>query len=645
MFRLNILIVALCCCIFCCSPFLMNAQDDGLVKHWTFDANESDYLSDVVGSGKPNVADGKSGFGVYLNGDSHYFAVRKIDVKDDFTLAFWIRPLNVERTQTIILQEKVNTKTGATDQYLQLGIQDKKLFLRNQNNYLGIQPMELNDGEWYFVSYSYDGFEAKIIVQGEEVYKTNKVTLYNELYQRSDHLYIGKNLNGTAKFEGVLDEIKAYNLPLKKDKIVEVYEELATPKAVVVDKPPVEEKDPVVVDKAPEKPKEEKPVDKHFKKNYKNRKNVVQHQIFVTEPNIEVEVWDFDEYDEDRISITLNNSAFIGEQSRNRLLQRKRKKETYKFNLVPATTNYLTFIADDMGIYDSQNTAAVRLIVNGKPFDDIYKLVLTEEENAVLKITHITKKEDKKPIIPVADVTPKATYKIVIDNEVLDPLIVNSTVVTVRVKTKNRESLNQKINIKVDEKSLGGPFVINNFIAKEVTFNVNTDQETIFLLEASELLKDATCLVEATIIVDDKEIRTYNLRLDRNNVLLPLVYVPSPDAKNPSNERIVTVTDTNLIIQIKDNSKVDGDIVTITQKGKIILENYTLTGEYKDLNVQLNPNEKTVFFFKPISMGRSSGENTAYVMILSKGKVIHEFSLRSQDKNKPAKLTIIHKGS
>ena len=47
-----------------------------------------------------------------------------------------------------------------------------------------------------------------------------------------------------------------------------------------------------------------------------------------------MEVWDYDEFDEDRISITLNNSEFIGEQSRDRLVQRKRKKETYKFNLV-----------------------------------------------------------------------------------------------------------------------------------------------------------------------------------------------------------------------------------------------------------------------------------------------------------------------
>ena len=621
----------------------MNAQDDGLVKHWTFDANESDYLADVVGVGKPNVADGKRGYGVYLNGDNHYFAIRKIDVKEDFTLTFWIRPLNVERTQTVLLQEKINTKTGATDQYLQLGIQDKKLFLRNQNNYLGIQPMELKDGEWYFVSYSYDGFEAKIIVQGKEVYSTNKVTLYNEMYQRSDHLHIGKNLNGTAKFEGVLDEIRAHNLPLKKDKIVKVYEELAEPEVIEVEPPVIEEKDPVVVQQVIEEPKDEKPEDKHFKENFKNRKNKIQHQIFVTDPNIEVEVWDFDHYDEDRISITLNNSEFIGEQSRNRLLQKKRKKEIYKFNLVPATTNYLTFIAEDMGIYESQNTAAVRLIVNGKPFDDIYKLVLTQEENAVLKITHIPKNEEKQPIIPVADATPQATYKIVIDNEVLDPLVVSSTVVTLKIKTKNKESLNQKVKLSVDEKSLGEPFVINNFVAKEVTFNVNADQEKILLIEAFELLKDANCLAEATIIVNDKAVRTYNLRLDRNNVLLPLVYVPSPDDKKPSSERIVTVTDTNLIIQIKDNSKVDGDVVTITQKGKVILENYTLTGEYKDLNVQLKPNDKTTFFFKPISMGRSSGENTAYVMIVSKGEVIHEFSLRSQDKNKPAKLVIIHK--
>ena len=101
----------------------------------------------------------------------------------------------------------------------------------------------------------------------------------------------------------------------------------------------------------------------------------------------------------------------------------------------------------------------------------------------------------------------------------------------------------------------------------------------------------------------------------------------------------------NLIIQIKDNSKVDGDAVTIKQEGKVILKNYTLTGDFRDLDIKLEANTENTFLFVAESMGRSAGENTAYVMILSNGEVIHEFSLRSQDKYKPAKLVIVHKGN
>ena len=85
--------------------------------------------------------------------------------------------------------------------------------------------------------------------------------------------------------------------------------------------------------------------------------------------------------------------------------------------------------------------------------------------------------------------------------------------------------------------------------------------------------------------------------------------------------------------------------MTIKQEGKVILENYTLTGDFRNLDINLQSNKENTFLFVAESMGRSSGENTAYVMILSNGEVIHEFSLRSQSKYKPAKLTIIHKGN
>jgi hypothetical protein len=639
MFRYSIIFILLSC------TFFVNAQDDGLIKHWTFDANESDYLSAISGGGSPNVADGRKGFGVYMNGVNHHFDIREIDVKEDFTVSFWIKPLNVERTQTILLQEKTDSKTNRTDRFLQLGIQNKALFLKDEKSYLGIEPITLEDGEWYFISYSYDGFEARIIFQDKVVFKTNKVTLYNEMYQRTDRLSIGKNFNKSMRFEGILDEVKAFNLPLKKEQVNEVFEELATP--IVVEELPKENPKSI---KVPAEEvttvKIEKPADEYLKNNYRNRKNNLQHQILVTSPNIEVEVWDYDEFDEDRISITLNNSEFIGNQSRDRLVQRKRKKETYKFNLVEEKANYLTFIAEDMGKYDSQNTAAIRLIVDGKPFDDIYKLILTQEENAVIRITHVAKNPDKAPIIPVAEVEmPKSTYKVVMNNDVLDPLVVNSTAVTLKLKTTNKQSLNQKIQVSLDDRSLSKPFIINNSISKELFFNVNTKQEKILLIESFQLLKTATCNVEATIIVDGKEVKTYRLRLDKNNVLLPIVYVPDANSKKPSSQRIVTVSDTNLIFQIKDNSKVDGDIVTIKQEGKVLLENYTLTGEFRNLDINLKSNTENTFLFVAESMGRSSGENTAYVMILSNGEVIHEFSLRSHNKYKPAKLVIIHKGN
>jgi hypothetical protein len=67
-----------------------------------------------------------------------------------------------------------------------------------------------------------------------------------------------------------------------------------------------------------------------------------------------------------------------------------------------------------------------------------------------------------------------------------------------------------------------------------------------------------------------------------------------------------------------------------------------LTGELKTVNIELKENMQTEFAFVPNDMGKASGENTALVLILVDDTVIYDFSLRSIDINRPARLTIIH---
>lgn len=647
MLRILYSLTVLCgCCV------MLHAQDKP-IKHWTFDKTDGEFAAAMTSMIKPNYADGIEKFGVYLDGKNHYFTVRGVELSDDFTVSFWFMPTNVERTQTIFLQEKVANKTGETERFLHLFIQNKKLYLKDERNYLSVKPLELKDSEWYFITYSYDGFEAKIMFGDEVAYSTGKVTLYNKMAQRDDFLHIGKNFGGTTRLEAVLDEVKFYNRPIKEKQIKEEFatkpipiEEL--PPVAKADSPAVKKVEPTVKIDDPLNIKPEKPADlpkptikdEYAKDEFKGRKNDVQHQIVVISPHIEVEVWDYDKYDKDRISITLNNSPFIGTATQNRIVHKKRKRETYKFNLKPDQVNYLTFIAEDMGIYDSQNTAAVRITVDGKRYDDVYKLILTKEKNAVLKIIHMPVNPDKKPIVPVVAKKTDDLFAIVVDNNVLSPLIVGNS--DVRIKIKGKQTDNRKIKVTMDSKDVVNPFTINDKISRNIKFNIGIKQEKILLIEAQELKQDENCIVQLDVYKGNKVMKTYTLQLDKANTLLPLVYVPSVDAKRQRNQRVIAVSDTSLLFKIKDNSKVDGDIVTISQDGKKILSDYLLTADFKDLNVTLKANRENNFIFFPVSMGRSKGENTAYIQVISNGEIIHQFSLSSQDKNKPAKLIILH---
>lgn len=624
------------------------AAQDVPIRHWNFDGSDGEFAGATRG-GRANIADGVEKFGVYLNGNTNYFVPYGVEWTDDFTVSFWFKPTTADKSQTIFLLEKIATKTEQTERYIQFFLQDKKLFLKDEKNHLAITEKEIIEGEWYHVTYQYDGFEARIYFGDEKVFSTGKVTMYNELAQRKDILSIGKGANGIGYLEAVLDEVRIYNRPIQEAQLVKQID-VETPVANI-GKPAEKAAEPI--EKPAEKPiveKEEEPfpLKKEIKDEFKEatfngRENVIQHDIYVTSTNIEIEVWDYDEFDKDRISVTLNNSPFIGTCCKNQLVEKKRRRATYQFNLVPEAINYLTFIAEDMGIYNSQNTAAVRVIVNGERFDDIYKLILTKKKNAVLKFVHVPLDENKPRIVPVAASENKDLYKVVVENKVLPPLVVNSTTVTLRVRGKEKDQ--RKINVALEDKPLAAPFLLSKDLSRTLVFNLSTQTEKILLLEALNLKQSDLSRIILEVEVDNQVIQTYQIALDEANTLLPFVYVPDEKEKDPRNERTVVVTDTNLTIQIRDFSKVDGDEVTIKQEGNVILANYVLTGKFKDIPITLKANTENNFVFTPVSMGRSRGENTAYVMILSKGEIIHEFSLRSQDINKPAKLIIVHRGN
>ncbi len=249
---------------------------------------------------------------------------------------------------------------------------------------------------------------------------------------------------------------------------------------------------------------------------------------------------------------------------------------------------------------------------------------------------------------PIADIddtpktiTPVAPQLVVVENySVLDPLVVRTTGVVLELIAKDAYDDDAKIMVALNDAFLDVPFNISKD-KKTIKIPLNLGKENSFTFEAFQINEAQDCQVQAKIVSNGKVVGTYDMDLKKNNVVLPIAYLRAKD-KKPRNYKSITVNDVFVTIQVKDNSKVDGDVITIKQDGTTILENYTLTAELKNIEVELKENRANEFIFVPVAMGSSSGENTALVIISINGQIIHDFSLRSIDQNRPAKLTINH---
>jgi len=93
---------------------------------------------------------------------------------------------------------------------------------------------------------------------------------------------------------------------------------------------------------------------------------------------------------------------------------------------------------------------------------------------------------------------------------------------------------------------------------------------------------------------------------------VPVIQPPPPPTPK-SGIGDVSVSQRNITISIRDSAEIDGDRITIKVNGVVVLENYTITGSYKNVNVLLNPGENVVTV-KALNEG-SMSPNTVEVKV------------------------------
>ncbi len=309
-----------------------------------------------------------------------------------------------------------------------------------------------------------------------------------------------------------------------------------------------------------------------------------------------------------------------------------------------ATKNRL-FIGRNHTVESQLKGIVDEIMVFQKAISDEAVSVIFEEHNPVRNIVQKTTEPEIQD--QISKIGPLANSDILGDNNViyvseynvLEPLIVRTTGLTLEYYQIKGDK-NMQFTITHNDQILGKPHnLAKTKQNRGVALKIGSENSLTF--EGFQIKKNQKCTVRVNVKSGGNIISTYDLELDKNNVVLPIAYIREKD-ENPKNHKIITVNSTNIEIQIKDNSKVDGDIITIKQEGATILDNYLLTTDLKTIGVELKKNQQNEFAFVPIDMGSASGENTALVLILVNGEVIYDFSLRSIDVNHPARLTIIH---
>lgn len=383
-----------------CFTSVANAQFDGMVKHWGFDEKSlsKDHFSLFNTSEQISFSSGIEGQSVSLVDKNYHINFGKYpDLEDDFSVAFWFNVLEIDGVQSLMLQSKTNAK-NEVQRYFHLAISNGKLVLKNEKEGLPLYsspPIQTNF--WYQLTYIYDGYEVKMYLDKALLFQSNETSMFTNLPCCEDKLYIGKAANSAAQLNGYVDEIMVFEEAINKKMVEEINLIMnMKPPKVEVDTPKTFVSQPIE--------RTEKMRNKLMKITDK-RLNELQDSIRVSTTDIEFEIWDYDEFDKDKVRFVLNKEPFYT----NILLDKKRRAKKYDIpetvNFKKNDDNYLIFFAEDMGKFSSQNTAAVRIWLDGKRQSKIYKLILTEDKNAVLKITHSGNIVEEQPMVK----TPKET--------------------------------------------------------------------------------------------------------------------------------------------------------------------------------------------------------------------------------------------
>lgn len=195
---------------------------EGLVAHWTFDEGSGTIAYDSVGSVNGSIRNMESSdwvngrFGKALNFDGEDEYIQFSDVLDNklgssFTIGVWIK-----LGEGALNRSEVNTVFWKCDDRpsINIGIDGRVGFCQWYSGAGTVRSTQiLKEGEWYHLSYVYDGSGIAGYINGNCV-----GTAPNAGYSPGSNLYIAADL-GQRCFKGIIDDVRIYGRALSAGEI------------------------------------------------------------------------------------------------------------------------------------------------------------------------------------------------------------------------------------------------------------------------------------------------------------------------------------------------------------------------------------------------------------------------------------------
>ena len=232
------------------------------LAHWTLNSTDFDgtVYTDISGNGndatvilnteedEPAFADGVVDDALYI-ADPNGTAKVVYEVEEEelgfnpseetgrFSISTWIkREETSENVDINMIASKRDGWAGFDQSYWQFMLVESSNTVRFQSystSTINTDPDVVTDGEWAHIALTYDGFIARIYVDGV----LEAVGGFAVTDKPTATFYIGRNDNPAERFEGAIDDMQVFNYDLSQEEVVELFYDVTNERVCIYDKP------------------------------------------------------------------------------------------------------------------------------------------------------------------------------------------------------------------------------------------------------------------------------------------------------------------------------------------------------------------------------------------------------------------------